>query len=42
MADLHFGENPWDAWGPEQDKNSIALVGRFSPDFGTDGMNEAP
>ena len=41
MADLHFGENPWDVWGPEQDKNSIALVGLSPPNFGTDGMNEA-
>ena len=31
MSDLHFGENPWDAWGPEQDKNSTILVSRFSP-----------
>jgi hypothetical protein len=31
LADLHFGENPWDAWGPEQDKNSTVLVGRLCP-----------
>ena len=42
MSDLHFGENPWDVWGPEQDKNSTALVGHFAPNFGTGGMNEAP
>jgi len=42
MSDLHFGENPWDAWGPDQDKNSTALVGHFSPNFGTGSMNEVP
>ncbi|TFK47515.1 Metallo-dependent phosphatase [Heliocybe sulcata] len=26
FSDLHFGENPWDAWGPQQDVNSIALM----------------
>lgn len=42
MSDLHFGENPWDVWGPEQDKNSTALVGHLSPNFGTGSMNEVP
>ena len=41
MSDLHFGENPWDVWGPEQDRKSIILVGRFSSNFGTGDMNEA-
>ena len=26
FSDLHFGENPWDAWGPEQDVNSTRLM----------------
>ncbi|KAI0937665.1 hypothetical protein AcV7_003638 [Taiwanofungus camphoratus] len=26
FADLHYGENPWDAWGPEQDVNSTQLM----------------
>ena len=26
FSDLHFGENPWDLWGPQQDVNSIALM----------------
>lgn len=26
FSDLHYGENPWDVWGPEQDKNSTILM----------------
>ncbi|RDB18404.1 putative inactive purple acid phosphatase 16 [Hypsizygus marmoreus] len=26
FSDLHFGENPWDDWGPEQDTNSTRLM----------------
>ncbi|KAG6864073.1 hypothetical protein C0991_000367 [Blastosporella zonata] len=26
FSDLHFGENPWDSWGPEQDSNSTRLM----------------
>lgn len=26
FSDLHFGENPWDAWGPQQDVNSTNLM----------------
>jgi hypothetical protein len=26
FSDLHFGENPWDAWGPQQDVNSAVLM----------------
>ena len=26
FSDLHFGENPWDSWGPQQDVNSIQLM----------------
>ncbi|KLO11373.1 Metallo-dependent phosphatase [Schizopora paradoxa] len=26
FSDLHFGENPWDAWGPQQDVNSTILM----------------
>lgn len=26
FSDIHFGENPWDTWGPEQDINTTALM----------------
>ena len=26
FSDLHFGENPWDDWGPKQDASSIKLM----------------
>ena len=26
FSDLHFGENPWDDWGPQQDVNSTQLM----------------
>ena len=26
FSDLHYGENPWDAWGPQQDVNSTRLM----------------
>ena len=26
FSDLHYGENPWDAWGPQQDANSTELM----------------
>ncbi|KAH9924213.1 Metallo-dependent phosphatase [Fomitopsis serialis] len=26
FCDLHYGENPWDAWGPQQDINSTELM----------------
>ena len=26
FSDLHFGENPWDDWGPQQDINSTLLM----------------
>jgi len=26
FSDLHFGENPWDDWGPKQDVKSLALM----------------
>lgn len=26
FSDLHFGENPWDSWGPEHDAASIGLM----------------
>ena len=26
FSDLHYGENPWDDWGPEQDVNSTRLM----------------
>ena len=37
FSDLHFGENPWDDWGPEQDRNSVVLLEKIladeKPDF---------
>ncbi|KAI0794828.1 Metallo-dependent phosphatase [Abortiporus biennis] len=26
FSDLHYGENPWDDWGPQQDVNSAQLM----------------
>ncbi|KAG2340703.1 Metallo-dependent phosphatase [Suillus weaverae] len=26
FSDLHYGENPWDDWGPQQDVNSARLM----------------
>lgn len=26
FADIHYGENPWDWWGPEQDVNTSRLM----------------
>lgn len=26
FSDVHFGENPWDWWGPEQDIKTNALM----------------
>ncbi|KAI0764830.1 Metallo-dependent phosphatase [Fomes fomentarius] len=31
FSDLHFGENPWDDWGPVQDTNSIKLMNTVLP-----------
>eukprot|EP00271_Cylindrocystis_brebissonii_P018622 TRINITY_DN5379_c0_g2_i1.p1 TRINITY_DN5379_c0_g2~~TRINITY_DN5379_c0_g2_i1.p1 ORF type:complete len:387 (+),score=53.03 TRINITY_DN5379_c0_g2_i1:112-1272(+) len=37
FSDLHFGENPWDVWGPEQDRKSLGVMGTIldteHPDF---------
>ncbi|KDR72673.1 hypothetical protein GALMADRAFT_142967 [Galerina marginata CBS 339.88] len=37
FSDLHFGENPWDSWGPQQDVDSLALMNTVladeKPDF---------
>ncbi|KAJ5646955.1 hypothetical protein N7490_003327 [Penicillium lividum] len=37
LEDLHFGENAWDAWGPEQDVNSVKVINEVldkeSPDL---------
>ncbi len=37
FSDLHFGENPWDDWGPEQDRNSLIVMMNMltveKPDF---------
>ncbi|KAI5358867.1 putative calcineurin-like phosphoesterase domain, ApaH type, metallo-dependent phosphatase [Septoria linicola] len=27
FADLHFGENAWNTWGPQQDINSLRIIG---------------
>ncbi|KAL0571027.1 hypothetical protein V5O48_010934 [Marasmius crinis-equi] len=32
FSDLHYGENPWDSWGPEQDANSTRLMKTVLPD----------
>lgn len=32
FSDLHYGENPWDVWGPEQDKNSSILMKKVLED----------
>ena len=32
FSDLHFGENPWDDWGPEQDVNSLTLMDKVLAD----------
>lgn len=29
FADLHFGENAWEAWGPAQDVNSTAVMSKL-------------
>lgn len=26
FEDLHYGENAWDAWGPQQDINTVAVI----------------
>lgn len=26
FGDLHFGENPWDDWGPEADRKSVKVM----------------
>ncbi|KAG8933468.1 hypothetical protein FRC00_013203 [Tulasnella sp. 408] len=37
FSDLHFGENPWDDWGPEQDRKSLIVMNNMldleQPDF---------
>ncbi|KAI0684541.1 Metallo-dependent phosphatase-like protein [Cytidiella melzeri] len=37
FSDLHYGENAWDVWGPQQDVNSTRLMKRVlhdeQPDF---------
>ncbi|TCD68154.1 hypothetical protein EIP91_011432 [Steccherinum ochraceum] len=32
FSDLHYGENAWDVWGPQQDVNSTALMNKVLPD----------
>ncbi|KAI0746576.1 Metallo-dependent phosphatase [Daedaleopsis nitida] len=31
FSDIHFGENPWDDWGPQHDANSLALMNTVLP-----------
>lgn len=31
FSDMHWGENPWDSWGPEQDANSTRLMEKVLP-----------
>ncbi|PNP38032.1 hypothetical protein TGAMA5MH_10131 [Trichoderma gamsii] len=37
FEDLHFGENAWDTWGPQQDINSVVVINKIldreSPDL---------
>ncbi|KAL2870366.1 metallophosphoesterase family protein [Aspergillus lucknowensis] len=37
FEDLHFGENAWDTWGPEQDRKSVTVLNKIldseSPDL---------
>ncbi|RYP39113.1 hypothetical protein DL766_000569 [Monosporascus sp. MC13-8B] len=37
FEDLHFGENAWDSWGPQQDINSVKVIDKLltteSPDL---------
>ncbi|KAI0397043.1 Metallo-dependent phosphatase-like protein [Xylariaceae sp. FL0594] len=37
FEDLHFGENAWDQWGPQQDINSVKVINKIldkeSPDL---------
>ncbi|KAK8101895.1 hypothetical protein PG999_012269 [Apiospora kogelbergensis] len=28
LEDLHFGENAWDTWGPQQDINSVKVINK--------------
>ncbi|KAK6849316.1 hypothetical protein PG995_013149 [Apiospora arundinis] len=28
LEDLHFGENAWDSWGPQQDINSVKVINK--------------
>ena len=32
FSDLHFGENPWEDWGPEHDRNSVSLIKKVLAD----------
>jgi hypothetical protein len=32
FSDMHYGENPWDVWGPEQDKNSTIMMKKVLKD----------
>jgi hypothetical protein len=32
FSDLHYGENPWDVWGPQQDVNSTRLMKKVLTD----------
>ncbi|KAI1360292.1 Metallo-dependent phosphatase-like protein [Xylaria arbuscula] len=29
LEDLHFGENAWDQWGPQQDINSVKVINKI-------------
>ncbi|KAK8035534.1 Metallo-dependent phosphatase-like protein [Apiospora rasikravindrae] len=29
LEDLHFGENAWDTWGPQQDINSVKVINKI-------------
>jgi hypothetical protein len=46
LSDLHFGENPWDEWGPEQDRKSLILLRKVlkdeRPDYVCVSLSRAP
>lgn len=42
FSDLHYGENPWDDWGPEQDFNSTRLMRRVLKDEKPDYVYAIP
>ncbi|KAF5346571.1 hypothetical protein D9758_013493 [Tetrapyrgos nigripes] len=42
FSDQHFGENPWDSWGPEHDASSINLMKTVLADEKPDYVSTVP